>query len=136
MNGINYNHYNTDYNDTGEIPPETQSLESTALSMIAIIIFISLYSSLCGICHQNNENNENDSLRNDSLRNSLLTKIEGKKSFYEKNNENDICSICLENFIKKDKIITLGCDHYYHVECITNWLKKDETCPLCREILL
>lgn len=134
MNGINYNHYNTDYNDTGEITPQTPSLESSALSMVGIIIFISLYSSLCGICqHNNSDRNENI---NDSLRNSLLTKIEDKKSSYEKDNENDNCSICLENFKKKDKIITLDCGHYYHDECITNWLKKDETCPLCRENLL
>ena len=137
MDGFNnYDHYNNynDMNDTGELPHQPPSLEDTAFSMIMVILFISFYSTLCGFCHSNDGNDNGN--RNDSLRNSLLTKIEGKKSFYEKNKENDICSICLEKFVKKDKIITLDCEHYYHDECITNWLKKDETCPLCREILL
>ena len=146
MDGFNnfdhYNNYN-DMNDTGELQRQPPRLEDTAFSMIMVILFISFYSSLCGFCHRNDRNgdrndNDNDNRNdiNESLRNSLLTKIEGKKSSYEKDNENDICSICLENFVKKDKIITLDCEHYYHDDCITNWLKKDQSCPLCRENLL
>ena len=54
MDGRNFDHYdNYNYNDTGELsqPP---SFENTALSMIGIIIFISFYSTLCGICRRNN----------------------------------------------------------------------------------
>ncbi len=136
MDGRNFDHYdNYNYNDTGELsqPP---SFENTALSMIGIIIFISFYSTLCGICRRNNSNENGDENDNESLRNSLLTKIEGKKNLYEKNEENDICSICLDEFKTKEKIITLDCSHYYHDQCITDWFKKDETCPLCRENLL
>ena len=129
MDGQNFDHYDN-YNDTGELsqPP---SFENTALSMIGIIIFISLYSTLCGICHKNNTDENNELLRN-----SLIKNLSDKTSDYGKNAENDFCSICLDEFKTKEKIITLDCSHYFHKDCITDWFKKHETCPLCREELL
>lgn len=47
------------------------------------------------------------------------------------NDDNDICSICLEN-LKDDKCVILSCDHIYHKVCIKLWLKKNDTCPNCR----
>ena len=60
----------------------------------------------------------------------------------EKNNNTNIaCSICLEDFNKEDECIKLPCksgDHYFHKgndNCpgIIDWLKKSNTCPICRE---
>ena len=46
------------------------------------------------------------------------------------------CSICCEDFYKEnDKIATTMCHHSYHFECITEWLKKSENCPLCRSAI-
>ena len=42
------------------------------------------------------------------------------------------CTICLEEFIENEKIYGLKCNHYYHKKCIDDWLKKRQTCPLCR----
>jgi uncharacterized membrane protein YgcG len=50
------------------------------------------------------------------------------------------CIICLEDFKQndkknleeKDEISILECGHKFHRNCITDWLKKDESCPLCR----
>jgi uncharacterized membrane protein YgcG len=50
------------------------------------------------------------------------------------------CIICLEDFKQNDKmnldekneISILECGHKFHRNCITDWLKKDESCPLCR----
>ena len=44
----------------------------------------------------------------------------------------DQCSICLENFMKKDKKILLNCSHEFHKKCLQEWLNKNNTCPLCR----
>tara|TARA_B100000900_G_scaffold388416_1_gene380442 strand:- start:15878 stop:16249 length:372 start_codon:yes stop_codon:yes gene_type:complete len=48
----------------------------------------------------------------------------------------DECSICLEQYIKNDKIINLNCSHSFHKDCLNEWLKKNNTCPQCREIII
>ncbi len=43
------------------------------------------------------------------------------------------CSICLTDLsTKKDDNYQLNCQHIYHRECISEWLKYKNTCPLCR----
>ena len=46
----------------------------------------------------------------------------------------DKCSICLKNIYENDFEKTL-CKHYFHKECIENWLVSKNTCPLCRHKL-
>ena len=51
------------------------------------------------------------------------------------NNEihnNRECTICLEEYKENDDLYQLQCGHYYHKECIDDWLLKNQTCPLCR----
>ena len=48
----------------------------------------------------------------------------------------DECSICLEKYIKKDKIIRLECNHVFHKSCIILWLNKNNSCPQCRENII
>tara|TARA_B100000123_G_C25724588_1_gene426256 strand:+ start:1265 stop:1639 length:375 start_codon:yes stop_codon:yes gene_type:complete len=48
----------------------------------------------------------------------------------------DECSICLEKYIKNDKLINLHCSHSFHKDCLNEWLKKNNTCPQCREIII
>ena len=42
------------------------------------------------------------------------------------------CSICLEPILK-NRPATLSCGHIYHKNCIKNWLKNNDECPLCRD---
>ena len=42
------------------------------------------------------------------------------------------CVICLEDFKNKDKAIILPCIHLFHNNCIKNWLKKQNSCPICK----
>jgi len=53
-------------------------------------------------------------------------------------NQNDLqeeeCSICLEIFQQKDKILILPCYHFFHKECINKWISKNNgilKCPYC-----
>ncbi|KAI3959790.1 hypothetical protein MKW98_029827 [Papaver atlanticum] len=48
----------------------------------------------------------------------------------EKNTE--ICTICLDGYGNKDKIATLDCKHEYHEDCITQWLVRNNVCPICK----
>ena len=47
------------------------------------------------------------------------------------------CSICL-NSIKKEEEDTkkTKCNHLFHNECISRWLKIKSSCPLCRKFLI
>ena len=42
------------------------------------------------------------------------------------------CIICLEDFKNKDKAIILPCIHLFHKNCINNWLKAKNKCPICK----
>ena len=42
------------------------------------------------------------------------------------------CVICLEDFKNKDKSIILPCIHLFHKNCINNWLKSKNICPICK----
>ena len=46
---------------------------------------------------------------------------------------NEICSICLDEFVINDEINKLECEHKYHLLCINNWLKIKNSCPLCNK---
>ena len=42
------------------------------------------------------------------------------------------CIICLEDFKNGDKATVLPCIHLFHTSCIQNWLKTQNTCPICK----
>ena len=52
---------------------------------------------------------------------------------YSENNnkEDNICTICKNNFENGEKIRRLGCNHIFHMECIDPWLLEKKTCPVC-----
>ena len=51
-------------------------------------------------------------------------------SYTPKNIENTGCSICLDDCLSN--MIQISCNHYFHRQCIRQWLNKCGTCPLCR----
>jgi len=44
------------------------------------------------------------------------------------------CSICLKNNTKNTT--RLNCNHEFCLLCIYNWKEKENTCPICRAIIL
>jgi hypothetical protein len=47
-------------------------------------------------------------------------------------NEKKNCVICLEDFKTGDKAVILPCIHMFHNKCIKNWLKTQNSCPICK----
>jgi len=48
----------------------------------------------------------------------------------------DPCQICLDLFKEGNKVsssLISKCNHEFHHDCITEWLKLHETCPTCRD---
>ncbi|PQQ16769.1 hypothetical protein Pyn_28152 [Prunus yedoensis var. nudiflora] len=43
------------------------------------------------------------------------------------------CPICLGTYKSKETLRTIPeCNHYFHANCIDEWLRRSATCPLCR----
>ncbi|KAL3523996.1 hypothetical protein ACH5RR_016830 [Cinchona calisaya] len=46
------------------------------------------------------------------------------------------CAICLGIFQEGEKVKVLpDCRHFYHSECVDEWLRTQSSCPLCRASL-
>lgn len=48
--------------------------------------------------------------------------------------EVEVCGICLEQCAGSN-VIDLPCQHFFHENCITEWLQHHTTCPICRHSL-
>ncbi|XP_027150759.1 E3 ubiquitin-protein ligase MBR1-like [Coffea eugenioides] len=42
------------------------------------------------------------------------------------------CTICQEECKAKDDVGRLGCGHCHHIDCIKQWLKQKNQCPVCK----
>ena len=42
------------------------------------------------------------------------------------------CVICLEEFKNGEFITSLPCIHFFHSNCIKNWLTRNNECPVCK----
>lgn len=73
------------------------------------------------------ENNKGNNVRE------IIEKIkENKVSPKDIPSGGNTCSICLEDFTEEKENIILDCKHIYHIDCISQWITKEPTCPLCR----
>lgn len=45
--------------------------------------------------------------------------------------EDKNCLICMMTFEEGDKIADMSCRHNFHVDCMKEWLKRKNVCPLC-----
>ena len=76
----------------------------------------------------NQNNNGNNSVGLNSQEIKLLKVIEFKEC------KACACTICLQNFMDGENLITLPqCEHFFHKDCIEKWLKGNLICPICRK---
>ena len=46
------------------------------------------------------------------------------------------CSVCLEEMKKGEEVCELKrCGHVFHNECVNEWFKTKNSCPVCRDVL-
>ncbi|KAI9118092.1 hypothetical protein K1719_010424 [Acacia pycnantha] len=64
----------------------------------------------------------------------ILKLLKQKKYSVEEGSQCDAepCCVCQEEFDNGDGVGTLDCGHDYHTNCITQWLKQKNLCPICK----
>ncbi|XP_021892308.1 uncharacterized protein LOC110810429 [Carica papaya] len=48
----------------------------------------------------------------------------------------EVCAVCMEEFVGGSDIRRTACFHLYHPMCIAKWLLINQSCPLCRVPIL
>ncbi|KAH0456032.1 hypothetical protein IEQ34_013939 [Dendrobium chrysotoxum] len=56
-----------------------------------------------------------------------------KNGLFSRREKIEECVICYMPYKNRDKLITLPCQHQYHKDCVSHWLKINKACPVCNE---
>ncbi|NXY64929.1 PJA2 ligase, partial [Callaeas wilsoni] len=51
------------------------------------------------------------------------------------NGQEQCCTICCSEYVEGEIITVLPCHHLFHKPCVTLWLQRSGTCPVCRHVL-
>ncbi|NXX31831.1 PJA2 ligase, partial [Nicator chloris] len=51
------------------------------------------------------------------------------------NGQEQCCTICCSDYVDGEIITELPCRHLFHKPCVTLWLQRSGTCPVCRHVL-
>jgi len=69
-------------------------------------------------------------------------KVAYRQDLFKDNGAEDsypvVCPICFDNFADGQEIIRTPCagrQHIFHRACLADWLRLNQTCPLCRTLL-
>jgi Ring finger domain len=67
--------------------------------------------------------------------NQILSNLMKNKFKPKDLSEGTECVICMMEYTSNDDLICLPCDsrHFFHAECITDWLKHNNSCPMCKK---
>lgn len=79
--------------------------------------------------HMNDDNSSHKPLPKRYMSQLTEIKIDNLNNFEE---EKRSCIICYEMFQKDEKGIILPCIHLFHSDCIKNWFKSSDICPVCK----
>ncbi|XP_058085352.1 E3 ubiquitin-protein ligase BIG BROTHER-like isoform X3 [Magnolia sinica] len=64
---------------------------------------------------------------------SFLPSFKYKTSLFSRKENHEECVICCMPYKNRDSLIKLPCQHQYHSNCVTQWLKLNKACPVCSE---
>ena len=118
-----YYNYDNDYNNT--------SIINYTKSEIQILLIIMLFISCLNPCFPLIKK-----IYNSCKEKYNIFKIPVYKIIDNDNLLLDECPICLDKYEINDKIISLNCNHKFHKDCLKLWIKKNNTCPQCRENII
>jgi hypothetical protein len=89
---------------------------------------------------ENNDEDEDENIKFNSCKeiNEKLGKAQKiNDTLLNETLQNQSCFICIECYKKSELLRILpNCKHSFHKKCIDKWLKKNATCPTCRDPLI
>lgn len=53
-------------------------------------------------------------------------------SYSQNNHRNTNCVVCISEISTGEAVRTLPCMHFFHKDCIDQWLKTNMSCPVCK----
>lgn len=62
---------------------------------------------------------------------SSLPRVKISEGNFENYNKSD-CLVCMDSYQDGEIVIKLKCQHIFHDNCIIDWLKLHNSCPVCR----
>ncbi|KAH8556265.1 hypothetical protein BGW37DRAFT_471736 [Umbelopsis sp. PMI_123] len=62
----------------------------------------------------------------------IIAKLKSRKTTSQDTVDNQDCSVCKEEFSVSEDVLILPCEHFFHRDCIKQWLLVNGTCPICR----
>ena len=75
----------------------------------------------------------NDENMNHGLDPQILNNLLVIKSDLSELSENETtCIICMENYKNEEDVIYLPCQHLFHKNCLFEWFKINDCCPICK----
>ncbi|KAG2182468.1 hypothetical protein INT43_007398 [Umbelopsis isabellina] len=66
----------------------------------------------------------------------VIAKLKSRTTTSQDVDENQDCSVCKEDFGVAEQVLILPCQHFFHQDCIKQWLQVNGTCPICRHSLV
>lgn len=106
------------------------SIFNILLIIYSNIIIINYIIFCCNKQELINDDTTDNDIDTDNNISVYINEIQGSNDYKL---DNWLCVICLEEH--NNDIILFKCGHYYHKNCITNWLDINNTCPICKQIL-
>ena len=139
MGDIPYKHIDANYIDDTYMLHNESSVYGEPNPILPMgAIFILICSSL-GCSYQSGQYFMSDFFNRSSDIQECIITTDALNEYLDNNTSNSIsndnteCCICLDKFEENHKSIVLECSHRFHRACISNWLKKELNCPLCRK---
>ena len=121
------------YNDDNDILYDEKFQEQLAINAVDQQIIDELYPNPDAMSYEQLlQLEDNMGKVNKGLNSKQIDTLPYIKYDKKKYSENYKCIICMEEFVKKEKLKLLPCGHIFHDNCIKQWLLKEKTCPFCK----
>lgn len=59
----------------------------------------------------------------------------GRRTTLMQNNDDSQCCVCMEAFQPPCAVLRTDCGHMFHAECLDQWVKHKNSCPLCQSMI-